>query len=338
MALSAGCLPSSCQRTASRAVSSADSLSRQIAAATAHDTLQLDGILHGDETRQLRWPRTVLFGVSGQVLVSDAQRNSLFTFGADQTLDAEVTWPGASVPYLVGLMGDTAIVFSPGTRQIDHVVRGAAVRTVSTPDTLPPSALQYVAATRSLTYLKAAGKDMNPFVAILDAATGTIRNHRLLTGSVWRHAGPLRVWGDSLLSLSGFFPVVDVMTPSLDGPQDSLVLVGFDSPMLARTYAFAHGEGRGAPLLMSSAAAAGPFLFVLNIRPGWLQVDVYLADGHLTRILLQPQPGYNRDFYPIDLAARQSGDSLYHLAVAVVQPEPQVQLYSWHATLPGAPQ
>ena len=301
----------------------------------AQDTLRHQRTLTGAHDQHLQYPRTVRFDTHGNVVVSDAQRNSLFYFDDTGALVHEVTWQGASVPYLAGLHGDTAIVFSPGNHRIDHVAGGIPVRTIPMHNDLPANALQYAAATSASTYIKTVGKDVPPFLAILNRE-GSLHARRPLSGGTWRNAGPLRVWGDSLLSFSGFHPVVDVLSLSLLGPADSLVLVGFDSPMLARTYAFTQGKGRGAPLLASAAAPSGHHLFVLNMRPGWLRVDVYDRSGQLQRVLLEPEPDYNRHFYPIDIAVRQQPDDTFRIAVAIIEPEPMVQLYTWHATAGNA--
>ena len=330
--LAAGCLPSSCQRTTSRDVSPADSLSRQIAQALTPDTLTFEHALESRDDHPLEYPRTVRFASSERLVVSDARRNSVFYFDASGTFQNEFTWDSLSVPYLVGLYGDTLAVFSPGTRRVDYVVNGILAHTIPTPADLPASALQYAVATSSMLYLKAAGKDTEAFLAMLDR-NGDIVGHRSMKGSTWRNSGTLRIWGDSLLSFSGFFPVVDVLPLTLQGPTDSLALKGFDSPMLARTYSFTQGKGRGAPLLTSSATAEGRYLFVLNMRPGWLQIDVYDRTGQLCYILIEPQPGYNKEYYPIDLAVQHIAKGYFLFAAAIIEPEPIVEIYSWQAPL-----
>ena len=77
------------------------------------------------------------------------------------------------------------------------------------------------------------------------------------------------------MSLSGFRPVVNLLPRDFrDGTTpDSLALVGFGSPMLERRYAFGQGDATEAPLLTPAAAPVGDTLFVLNLRPGWVQID-----------------------------------------------------------------
>jgi len=330
LALCAGCLPSSCQRTASQRVSPADSLSRQITATIQPDTLHYGGELLTPETSPLIYPRTVRFTKQGGVVVSDAQRNSLFYFDASGAFLREVTWEGASIPYLTGVHGDTAAVFSPENKRIDYIHRGEVVHTLNTPRDLARHALQYAATTRSSAYLKVAGKNLASYLVRMDRQ-GQVLQRKPLTGNEWYNAGPLRIWGDSLLSFSGFFPAVKIVAHSFLGPVDSLALKGFDSPMLARTYAFTQGDVRGAPLLSSAAAPAGGYLFLLNMRLGWLHIDVYDLQGQLKTILLEPNPGYNRDFYPIDLAVLQRDTTEFVIAVAIIKPEPAIRRYTWSA-------
>lgn len=325
-----GCLPSSCRRVESRAIAPADSLSRQIAGQMTPDTLDLAWRASGPADGALEHPRTVRFGPNGGLFVSDVARNSVYTFAATGAFVAETTWEGAAFPYLAGLRGDTVLVFNPEARRLDFVVRGVAVRRLSTPGDLPPGALQYVTATDEAIYVKVVAKDAAGYVVRLDAQ-GQVQARAPLLGPHWQHAGLLRVWDEALLSLSGFRPVIDVLPADLAGPLDTLALVGFDSPMLRRTFAFMRGDTYEAPLLSSSAAPAGDRLFVLNMRPGWLRLDVYDQTGRLQHILVQPDPAYNKDFYPVDLAVRMSEAGRYEIAVAVVKPEPEVKLYRWQA-------
>jgi len=176
------------------------------------------------------------------------------------------------------------------------------------------------------------GKQFQGYVAHLDEHGGIITRVSL-PGPYWRHAGLLRVWGDSLLSLSGFRPILDVLPTDLSIPLDSLPLVGFDSPMLARSLTFLHGETHEPPLLSTSATPVGDWLFVLNLRVGWLRIDVYDRAGRLQHILVQEDPGFNTEFYPMDLAVRSPEAGLYEMAVVLVKPVPEVKLYRWKAPL-----
>ena len=326
-----GCLPSSCQRITSEAIAPADSLSRQVAARMTPDTLHLVRRLTGPEERRLEYPRTMRYGAEGRLFASDAERNSVYAFAPDGTFLEEITWEGAAVPYLAGFRGDTLLVFNPEARQVDFIVEAKPVRHVATPDDLPRGPLQYLTATDEAFYLKVTAKDFAGFIVRLDAE-GKEQARTALPGSEWRHAGLLRTWGDSLLSLSGFFPIVDVLDLRLALPLDSMALVGFDSPMLRRTFAFVQGEARQAPLLSSAAAPAGERLFVLNMRPGWLRIDVFDRGGQLQHILVEEDPAYDKQFYPIDLAVRSRASGGYEIAVAVLEPVPELRVYRWEET------
>lgn len=276
----------------------------------------------------MAYPRTVLFGPDGSLFAGDAERNSVYTFAPAGAFLNEVTWDGAAIPYLAGLRGDTLLVFSPEARRLDFILRGTSVHYLATPADLPKGPLQYATATDEAVYLKVTAKNFTGYIARLDAG-GRVSAQIPLPGSEWRNAGLLRTWGDSLLSLSGFFPIVDVLAPDLAAPLDSMALLGFDSPMLRRTFAFRQGETRQAPLLSSSAAPAGDRLFVLNMRPGWLRIDVYDRAGHLQRVLVESEPAYDKQFYPIDLAVRRADAGSYEIAVALVEPVPEIRVYRW---------
>ncbi|MDX1741632.1 MAG: hypothetical protein R3178_10075, partial [Rhodothermales bacterium] len=61
-----------------------------------------------------------------------------------------------------------------------------------------------------------------------------------------------------------------------------------------------------------------------------LRVDVYDRSGRLAAVLTEPDPGFNRDYYPTDLAVRElPGSSTVRIAVAVVHPEPRIDLLEW---------
>ncbi|MFQ5569713.1 MAG: hypothetical protein ACE5G0_08555 [Rhodothermales bacterium] len=326
----AGCLPSSCRRTESREISPADSLSRQIAGQMTPDTLRLAWQAAGPDAAPMEYPRTLLFGPDGHLYVSDAQRHSLYTFTAGGTFVEEQTWDGAAYPYLAGLRGDTLLVFNPDAHRLDFVLAGVSVHRVPTPTDLPDAPFQYVRATDDAIYFKTVGDNFRGYLARLDNQ-GAMTARVTLPGPYWRHAGLLRTWDDALLSLSGFRPVIDVLSPDLTAPLDTLALVGFDSPMLARSYAFMHGDTYEAPLLSPSAVPVGDRLFVLNLRPGWLRIDVYDRAGRLQHILVQEDPGFNTQFYPMDLAVRAPEAGRYEIAVAMVKPVPEIKLYRWHA-------
>lgn len=274
----------------------------------------------------MAYPRTVRFGPGGRLFVSDGERNSVFAFADDGTWLEEITWDSVAVPYLAGLRGDTLIVFNPEDRRLDFVLNGIAIRNLPTPTDLPEGPLHYAAATDSALYYKVVGEDFEGYLALLDERGG-ITERIPLPGPAWRYAGLIRPWGDSILSLTGFLPAVDVLTP--DGQLDSLALVGFDSPMLARRFSFLHGDTHEAPLLSSSAAPAGDWLFVLNLRPGWLRIDVYDRAGHLQYVLTQPNPGYNKQFYPTDLDVRQDSTGAFDIAVTTVNPTQALHRYRW---------
>ena len=325
----AGCLPSSCRRTETRALFPSDSLSREIASRTSVDTLRLMWDVQGTETAPLAYPRTVLFGEEGTVYVGDAERNSLFVFGADGRFQEEIAPKGLDVPYLAGHQGDTVVVFNAGTGRFDFVAGGNVVRGVNLEAAPPEQALQYGAYWQGELYYKAVGEDVEGYVARL-GADGEVAEQRKLPGPYWRHAGFLRSWGDSLLSLSGYRPVIDVVTEKGGSLRlDTLGLTGFDSPMLSRSRLFTLGEVYDAPLLTASAAAAGDLLFALNMRPGWLRVDVYDRRGRLQHVLVQENPRVDKNFFPTDLAARRTSEGTYEIAVVVPEPVPRVALFRW---------
>ena len=324
-----GCLPYSCRREPNETLFAADSLSRRVAAEVPADTLTRAGASAGTTEHPLSYPRTVRFA-GGDVVVSDAKRNSLFRFGPDGAFRGEVADSTFSVPYLIGHRRDTLVVFNAGTDRIDFVAEGRRLpdRTV-TYERPTRDALVYMLATDTSLYAKVVGEETGAHVSRLDAA-GEVRAQVNLGGPYWRHAGFLRAWGGAVASLSGYRPVVHRLPPDFaDGASaDSLSLVGFDSPMLERSHAHAAGDVDKPPLLTVSSAAVGDTLFVLNLRPGWVQIDAYGPDGRLRRRLVERHSGGNRGFYPVDLDVRRTEDG-YQFAVAVRSPDPRLELFDW---------
>lgn len=325
-----GCLPYSCQREPNESLFPSDSLSRRVAQTAPVDTLRSVGASTGTKPHPLRYPRTVRFVTGGTIAVSDAERNSLFRFDSSGAFQREIRDEAFAVPYLIGHRQDTLVVFNAETDRIDFVTDGRRLADRSiTYDRPSPETLVYMLATDTSLYAKGVGRGVGSHVVRLDSTGGGVARADL-GGPFWRRAGFLRRWGDSLVSLSGYRPVVHTLPRGFgEGAHaDSLSLVGFDSPMLERSYAYATGDVDKPPLLTASAAAAGDFLFVLNLRPGWVQIDVYDRSGHLEHRLVESHSGGNRNFYPLDLDARRAGGG-YHFAVTMRSPEPRVELFVW---------
>ena len=66
------------------------------------------------------------------------------------------------------------------------------------------------------------------------------------------------------------------------------------------------------------------------MRPGWLRIDVYDRTGMLRHVLLDGEPVLQKSFYPIDIAVRSLGHGV-EIAVAVLEPVPEVRIYNWQA-------
>ena len=165
-------------------------------------------------------------------------------------------------------------------------------------------------ATESALFGKSSGASGVGLVGV--AESGETQASDELPGPYWRHIGFLRAWGDSLLSLSGFRPVVDVL--SMDAPDgtisNSMALVGFDSPQLVRSNQYMLGEVDQPPLLVSSVAPFGDNLYVLNIRADGIRIDVYGREGRIERALVYLDVEALPNAFPVDIAVRQDGAGL----------------------------
>lgn len=329
--LLSGCLPYSCRRQESTALTPADSLSRALAASIPMDTLALAWTRSiGDDSGDA-YPRTVRFGPArnGPIYLGDAEQALVFVFDpAGELID---TFATTDIPYLAGVRGDTAAVFEPEAPAMHFFVRGVPVGAVPIQDVeRSETALVYGAvggrAGNRAIYYKRVDPEAGGFIAEIDPS-GHAATRQSLPGPHWRHAGMLRFWGDSLLSLSGFRPVVDVI--GQDGMLDTLALHGFDSPMLARSRSWMQGKIHQAPLLTPSAATENDLLFVLNLRAGWLRIDAFDRTGRLVHRLTEPDRAWDASFFPQDLDVRSRADGTYAIAVAVSSPDPELRLYIW---------
>lgn len=331
-----GCLPYSCGRTESRELTPADSVSRLAAESAPTDTLRLVRATTGTDESTLEFPRTVRFGDDGVIYVTDVERRSLFLF-ADRFTTKEIPLE-IEAPYLAGLSGDTVAVFSPSNLAIYRLVGGEITDSTMIDDPQRNESSLVYGTVGDRIHYKRVGPEQEGIVVSFAAGGDRIDTTRL-PAPHWRHAGLLKTWGDTVVSLSGFRPVVDLITSSGAGTagggstsSDTLSLVGFDSPMLARSRAFMLGEVHEAPLLSASAAAAGDHLFVMNMRAGWLQVDVFGRDGRIQHRLVESTADYRSAFFPQDIDVRRVQDG-YELAVILSQPDPELRVFRW---TPGA--
>jgi hypothetical protein len=278
---------------------------------------------------QFELPRTVQFDALGSINVSDARRNELVTLDstgrvANRLLLTPLTAEDA-IPYLAGRNGDTLFVFLAGSNRVVGVLDGHVAADLPIAAEDAAMQLRYVATGGTNTWIKTADPDAGARL-VRYRKTGDRETELPLRGGYWSHTGPLKLVGDTLLSVRGYVPVLTRVGP--DGVIDSLRLHGFDSPMLARMRSFQLGKVTSPPLLIASVAVANGHYFVINVRPGWLRIDVYNAAGRIEAILTEPDPGFNKSFYPTDIAALRSGGR-YLLAVSVSKPRPAVRLYSW---------
>ncbi|WP_141491695.1 hypothetical protein [Longimonas halophila] len=329
--LLSGCLPSGCSSGSFDAIAPSDSLSRERAATVAADSLRHVRTIASTETHPLRYPRSLRYRPSGTLVVADAERNSLHVIAPDGSYGRELTSDAFDVPYLAGITGDTLWVFNAGSDTVVGVENGDVLPDAGFAiERADAASLVYAAAHSDAFYLKVLGEDIGSTLYQYDW-NGTLQAERPLSQPYWRYAGFLRIQGDTLWSLSGFRPVVDRLPLDLEtasASPDTLALRGFDSPMLERSYAFLQGDTHEPPLLIPSATFANGRLFVLNVRSGWVQVDVFGRDGTLQHRLIEANPQPNTDFFPHDLSVRAHSDG-YDITLAVSSPDPAIVTYRW---------
>ncbi|MDA0378660.1 MAG: hypothetical protein O2899_04130, partial [Bacteroidetes bacterium] len=277
------------------------------------------------DQEDFRNPRTVRFLGAEDLVITDTQAHAVHYLDGQNRIVKTTLLPGA-IPYLAGVDGDSVWVFGPGDRSVRLLVGGEPQDSLRIDlGSGNERALTWVVRSQDGFISKVLDDDSGNHVAWHDASGAVVRRLEL-PASTWRYAGFLRPDGERLVSLSGFLPWVHL--PSETG-LDSLRLMGFDSPMLARTLQFERGTTEQPPLLSGSADVAGGWLFVLNMRPGWLHVDVYDRDGTLRYVLTQPDPSFDKEYYPSDVAVRETAPGWFELAVTVTEPETRVDRYHW---------
>ncbi len=335
--LLAGCVGFSRQEP--RELFPADSLSRELAQATPRDPLQvlrhIDHIADGDSTWQ--YIASLRFREDGHLVATDVGRSRSYVIGPDGVHVHTMRHPGVQFPYLLHAAHDTLVVHDAGAGLVAWFINGQFSRHINVPVSTSREALTVFAAlTPSGLFAK---KTTDPGPATLlhyDAVSGQLLSTVPLEGPTWNFRGPMMPWGDALLSVSAFRPHLHRISRDLE--VDTLQLIGFDSPALNRTRLFLLGKRKDPPLLVPAIAGAGDHLFVLNVRPDQVRIDVYDPAGRLTRILeddTADESGVNT----VGLAAFAGPDGSVTLAVARVAAEynllslryrPRISLYRWN--------
>ncbi len=324
-----GCLPSS-QHQNGRGISAADSTSMALAETVPVDSLDLvwSAVAPADDPMPV--PSSMAW-VGDALAVVETQQGSVRRFRDGEYFD-RTDLEAESYPYAAGARGDTLVVFAKGSSQLQWVLPGLGiVRRVPS-----PSGTSAVLATpRGLFARVGGGADtLAPAVVALDES-GLEVGRVALPGAPWRSIGFLRAWGDSVLALSGYRPVVDVIRPS--GLEvDTLALVGFSTPQYVRSAQYQRGEVDEPPLLSASATAVGDRLFVLNMRTDHVRIDVYGRDGRLERVLSTRRARGPETVFALDLVARPGLEGEIEFAVLFTRPpglmrtpDSRIDLYRW---------
>lgn len=314
----AGCLPSS-GRGGTTSLLPSDSLSRRVADAAPVDTLvrvwsSAPGTF--DLPTSIAWVASG--GGAGRLVVADTRAGALRLFDAltGTFIPASATAEALGYPYLAGAVHDTVAVLVRGEDRLIWILLSAGAMRAVHSAPVPAGATAALVASAG-TWVKRSD-EREAWLVRIDRAGAVIARYPL-PGPSWRRIGFLRARGDSLLSLSGYRPVVDVLAPGAPAgaAPDTLALVGFDSPQMVRSHRFIRGEADQPPLLTSSAVALGDRLLVINLRGDHLRVDVFDADGRLERALVYPAPEATHEHFPVDIAARR--DSAGALIALVMQ-------------------
>jgi len=313
-----GCLPSSCGKVEPRDLAPSDSLSRQLALSFVPDTL----VKLWSSSENLAFPRTVQFA-GENLFVADVRNSNVVSFNQSGNYQNSIAGEGWKFPYLAG--GDThaPFVYLPTLNRLDRIAGDTVEKVLDLPTT--DNALTYAFGSGERIALKTLPKDGGGSILLYSTTSVEVLEFEL-SAPQWTHAGGIIVDADTVFSLRGFDRSIDVFFG--EQPPQLRPLVGFDSPMLARAYSFRQGITSKPPLLSASAAFVDNRFFVMNMRPGWLRIDVYSRSGLLEALLVQPDPAFSKSFYPTDLDVIVMDDG-YLIAVCYKEPTPQVTLFQW---------
>lgn len=327
--LLSGCLPYTCRQTEPRELFPSDSLSRSMAARITPDSLRLLRQSRGSETQTMKYPTSIVQGPDGRLFVSDARQNAIYIYTSDGRFENRFRAPSLSYPFLAGFRADTLIALNRGTTSLNFIVDTTVVRSIDLPK--GPGAM--AVANESGIYYKVVeddpwfGSTVPGYITRVTAAGDTTMPRVQLPGPFWRHRGFMRFWGDTLVSLSGYRPVIDLISPN--GTLDTLALRGFDSPMLARSRSFQTGTVDTAPVLTSSAVPADSQLYVLNLRPHLMRIDVYDRNGRLQKVYqeaVRPSPN-DPDVFPMDFTLIRDSTGTLRFPVVMFKPNPSLRIY-----------
>jgi len=305
----AGCGPFS-HRSEPTELFPADSASRALASTVQVETLLLDGRYDGGEGS---YYGSVQLGPDSLLWIGDLGRGAIRRFRFDGSEESPLS--GFSFPYLSGEIGEHAAVFDAGRNRV------TAARDTSFVVDLPERRAdnsKSTGLTRQVATLEGGVyiKDSDPPRARLERRDirGGAPEILDLPGPAWHHRGMLYAWKDRLIDVSSYRPVVYVIDGA--GAIDSLQLNGFDSPMLARIRAYSRGAFDEPPLVISGVYGDDESLYVLNLRPGYVRIDVFDTGGRLRRILQHEEPEPTA-FTPLGLIVRSQGDTLEAYVVSV---------------------
>lgn len=335
----AGCLPS-CRRDEDKSLVPADSIGRAVAALVPADTLVPAWTRDARTAPGLTYPRTVRIlsggALAGHVATADAATGDVWTVGPDGDGMRRHAL-GLDRPYLASVRGDTLVAYEVGVNRFALAVADSsgvlrvARRVVFTGLPADQTLVRYGASWGDGFAVKFSSEESGAGLLVLDASGRLVHRERL-PGPHWRHAGPLRTHGDTLVSVCGFRPVVDRFTRTAAGgvQRDSLALVGFDSPMLARSRRFLTGDVSAPPLLMPSVAVLpGGDLVALSLRLGWIEAARFGSDGRLRARFAERVRFLNPDVLPDDLDVRPMPDGSMLVAVAVPRPYGRIVAFRW---------
>jgi hypothetical protein len=292
----AGCLPFGNQSEPTE-LYPADSLSKRLAADIESTPLRIDFRLEPDTASYFA---SMQLGPDSTVWIGNLASGSIDRFTlAGQPLES-IRHTEMTYPYLSGAVDSTVYVYDAGSERLITVNHGVVDDVRDLPVRAGAMNLaRSIAVFGNHVYVKDTGRGDAATLTVLTRSDPTsLPNRTRLRGEAWRYHGVMRPWNGRITGSSAFQPVLYMFQPSW--PVDSLRLKGFDSPMLARSRAFALGDVSDPPLMISAFSASGANLFVLNVRPGTIRIDEYDAKGVLQRIFewIAPEP---EAFTPVDL-------------------------------------
>jgi len=176
-----------------------------MAASIPVDTMEVVDQLR-PESPPMSYPSSLGYAPDGTLWAGDLLNHTITGFSTTGRVNWSFQFDDLKYPYIAGFRSDTLVVFTPDDPRILQIEDAEIVRTINIlGDPAVDSGNQYATTYDGGYFYKVVDKNFGGYIARLNNE-GRETARWNLPGEYWRYAGALRMWSDSLLSLSGYLP------------------------------------------------------------------------------------------------------------------------------------